>query len=148
MLRTLLIARLFLTKPVANHAMIRATLRRRHSRLPAVLATLVALALEIIFLRHLFFLRNVKSPTALDGPLFRKQSFTRAKPENPIDWNLRTWGQVESVQHFHANMSGGPDVSNSRRFSHSTSAPMGCPAYFWLPRRRHQRRLWRAEPRG
>src|SRR5438309_428005 len=51
MLRTLLVARLFLTEPVANHAMIRATLRRRHSRLSAVLAALVALALEIIFLR-------------------------------------------------------------------------------------------------
>src|SRR5207302_8286485 len=68
---TPLIARLFLTKSVANHAMIRAALRRRHSRLAAVLTTLVALALEIIFLRHLFFLLHVKSPTALDGPLFR-----------------------------------------------------------------------------
>ena len=45
---TPLIARLFLTKSVANHAMIRAALRRRHSRLAAVLTTLVALALEII----------------------------------------------------------------------------------------------------
>jgi len=84
MLSTLLIPWLFLPKPVANHAMIRRTPGPRHALLPAVLTTLVALALEIIFLRHLFFLVHVKSPTAFDGPLFPQQSFTNAKPRNLI----------------------------------------------------------------
>jgi hypothetical protein len=90
MLRTLLVARLFLTEPIANHAMIRATLWRRHSRLPAVLAALVALALEIIFLRHLSFLPHVKSANRFGRAFVPQASFTRAKPENPSDWNLRT----------------------------------------------------------
>ena len=79
---TPLIARLFLTKSVANHAMIRAALRRRHSRLAAVLTTLVALALEIIFLRHLSFLPHVKSANRFGRAFVPQQSFTRAKPEN------------------------------------------------------------------
>src|SRR5947209_2172126 len=141
-----LIAWLFLTKLVANDALILGMPRLRHAGLAAMLATLVALALEIVFLRHLF-----SSCSSYRQPLSAElcsAAILHLREPRKLDQVGTFRRGVRLTDSNTSEMPGGPDVSNGRRFSRSTSAPMGCPAYFWLSGRRHQRRLWRDEPRG
>ena len=79
-LRPFLVARLFLALPVAHDPLIGAgpVDRLQHALLAAVLAALILLAFEIVFLGHLHFLHRLGSATRLEGCLFPHRRRLRA----------------------------------------------------------------------